>query len=452
MAELSESELLLLDNFMYISDSAQAGESVGDIVDTLLANGISEHSLSGGLTVENAQEILQEIQKNPELCDLTIAASIDNEGVRASCFVDENDSATVAFRGTGGSYEAWEDNLLGAYEVDTQYQQMAADFIKDSCADYDNITVTGHSKGGNMAQYCTVLCGDQVDRCVSYDGQGFNDDFLTKYAEEIADNQGKISSVCCEGDYVNILLTSIAGETKYLKTEKGANAHASWELYRNNKNDVDAEGNFTHLVDQSEEMKILDMAADGLVDYLGRLPNRQEQAIVNALASDVGVIFALVSKQLSWEDLWDWYKTQVASQLTALYYRLPIGKIESYLTALYHSVMDGGKTVKKLKGSKRVRTAARAELTVSCRKLQRNVQEVAAVEGELKKIAFRLDDIDLPGNLGSRAELAQSLKAIRQEVGKQQRAVGEYKKTLSACIGYYQETENRCVSQMAAVG
>lgn len=449
MAELSESELLLLDNFMYISDSAQAGESVGDIVDTLLANDVSEQSLSGGLTVENAQKILKEIQAQPELCDLRIVSSIDNEGVRASCFVDENDNATVAFRGTGGSYEAWEDNLLGEYEVDTQYQKMAADFIKDSCADYDNITVTGHSKGGNMAQYCTVLCGNQIDRCVSYDGQGFNDDFLTKYADEIADNQGKISSICCEGDYVNILLTSIAGDTKYLKTEEGANAHASWELYLNNKNDVDAEGNFTHLVEQSEEMQILDIAADGLVDFLGRLPDRQEQAIVNALASDVGVIFALVSKQLSWEDLWDWYKTQVASNLTALYYDSPIGKVESCLTALYHSVVDCKKVVKS---SKSEQAAARADFTISYQKLQKNVQEAAAVEGELKKIISRLDSIQLPGDLGSHAELHQALKAIRQEVCRQKKEMGEYKETLSTCIRYYQETEKRCISQMAAMG
>lgn len=45
----------------------------------------------------------------------------------------------------------------------------AADVVLES---YDSITVTGHSKGGNKAQYVTVL-SDKVDRCISMDGQGF---------------------------------------------------------------------------------------------------------------------------------------------------------------------------------------------------------------------------------------------------------------------------------------
>lgn len=180
MAELSEKELLLLDNFMYISGSTNKNKTIDEVARGILAYGIEEGNLSGGITKEEAENILQEIQNNDNLKNLTISSSIDNEGIRASCFVDNQGNATVAFRGTGGSYEAWEDNLLGEYQTDTRYQQQAADFIRNNCSGYDNITVTGHSKGGNLAQYCTVLCGDQIDRCVSYDGQGFNKDFLSK--------------------------------------------------------------------------------------------------------------------------------------------------------------------------------------------------------------------------------------------------------------------------------
>lgn len=104
MAELSEKELLLLDNFMYISASAETKGTVESAVKEMLAIGISEENLSGGITVEEAKNILQEIQSNE---NLKITSSIDNEGIRASCFVDNQGNATVAFCGTGDFYEAW---------------------------------------------------------------------------------------------------------------------------------------------------------------------------------------------------------------------------------------------------------------------------------------------------------------------------------------------------------
>lgn len=464
MAELSESELLLLDNFMYISDSAQTNTTVGEIADRLLAKGVSESKLSGGISVAQAVDILEEIRDNPNLCDLTIEASVNNEGVRASCFVDSDNNATVAFRGTGGSYEAWKDNLLGAYEVDTQYQQEAADFIKESCSAYDNITVTGHSKGGNMAQYCTVLCGDQIDRCVSYDGQGFNADFLEEYADEIAENQGKISSICCNNDYVNILLTSIAGETKYLETEAKANAHSSWELYLKNKNGVDEDGNFIHTVAQSDAMKILDWAADSLVDNLGRLPNRQEQAIVNALASDVGVIFAISSGQFGWDQFWDFCGTHFLSSLTSVYYASGVGRAETFLTYMYHSLVDAWDMLTGADATWGTQFAAgiqaatgmlpivgnhlagRAAFAVSFRGLQGACQELVQLERELEQIDSRLDAVRLSGKLAGNAELNGAMKKIRENVKEQYQEMRQYQEILEACIRCYQETEQRCVS------
>ncbi len=237
MSELTESQLLLLDNFMYINGSAGMSADdlrVNKIVDTMLANGLNEKDLSGGITAEQAYAILNEIKSDSKLCGLKISSSLNTDGVRASCFVDDHGNATVAFRGTGGTYEAWNDNLLGEYLEDTPCQRCAADFINNACAGYDNITVTGHSKGGNMAQYCTVVLGDKIDRCVSYDGQGFNNDFLDKYSNEISDATGKITSISCNKDYVNILLNPIAGETKYLETLEDAGAHSSplWLMRR----------------------------------------------------------------------------------------------------------------------------------------------------------------------------------------------------------------------------
>lgn len=283
MGKLSEKELLLLDNFMYIDGSTEVGKgkTLERVVDDILKKGISKKELSGDIKVEQAEDILNEIKKDPKLCRMTIEESIDTKGVRASCFVDEENQATVAFRGTGGSYEAWKDNVLGAYQVDTECQKMAAEFIQNNCANYNNITVTGHSKGGNMAQYCTVVCGNQIESCYSYDGQGFNDEFLDKYADEIAQNQRKITSICCNNDYVNILLKPIAGQTKYLLTEEDANAHLSWALYCKNKDLTDRNGTYTNLVEQSNFSKTLKQIMDELVENIDKLPEDTMGADVN---------------------------------------------------------------------------------------------------------------------------------------------------------------------------
>ena len=83
----------------------------------------------------------------------------------------------------------------------------AADVVLGS---YDSITVTGHSKGGNKAQYVTVL-SDKVDRCISMDGQGFFQEFLNQYYVEIEKKGGCIKNYFLDGDFVSILLFPVPG-------------------------------------------------------------------------------------------------------------------------------------------------------------------------------------------------------------------------------------------------
>lgn len=76
------------------------------------------------------------------------------------------------------------------------------------------IYVSGHSKGGNKAQYIGVLRGDmsKLEMIYSFDGQGFNNNFIKKYNKEITNNRHKIFNICNELDYVNIILFSISNK------------------------------------------------------------------------------------------------------------------------------------------------------------------------------------------------------------------------------------------------
>ena len=143
MAELNEEQLLLLNNLMYYDGSTKQGSDVGDIAQNILNGNISAEDLQGGMTTAQMTEIAKAIDSDPYLSSLKVVASEDSTGFRASCFQDTNTGeATVAVRGTGGSYEAWSDNVQGAYDTDTKIQEKMADFINEDCANYDNITVT----------------------------------------------------------------------------------------------------------------------------------------------------------------------------------------------------------------------------------------------------------------------------------------------------------------------
>ncbi len=75
---------------------------------------------------------------------------------------------------------------------------------------YNDITVVGHSKGGNKAQYVTVL-SDKVTRCVSMDGQGFSNEFLEKYWAEIQKKGSAIKNYSLNNVFVHILLFPVPG-------------------------------------------------------------------------------------------------------------------------------------------------------------------------------------------------------------------------------------------------
>ncbi|AZK48622.1 Mbeg1-like protein [Paenibacillus lentus] len=247
MAELEENQLLLLNNLIYLQGVADSNDKkVGDIVDSFLyGNGLDKsRNLSKigtddeypcKMSKEEWLVILRAIEKDPQLRSLKVTdgrtgTMVDQSGktirgsdgkpleagMRVATFVDPQGDATVVFRGTGGDYE-WHDNGQGGYLSDTQQQKAALNYIERS--KYDNITVTGHSKGGNKTQYVAIL-SDKVDRALSFDGQGFSKEFLEKYKDQIAANAHKITSISAKDDFVNCLLNPVAGTIKYIDTEK----------------------------------------------------------------------------------------------------------------------------------------------------------------------------------------------------------------------------------------
>lgn len=139
----------------------------------------------------------------------------------AVCFKDTDGNATVIYRGTDG-YTAWSENAQAACMSDTPYQQLALNFFESipGLQDFNDVQLSGHSKGGNMVQYVTIASAYSylISHTVTYDGQGFSLDFFQKYASEILANSNKITSYSAEYDVVNALLYQLDIDRNYIES------------------------------------------------------------------------------------------------------------------------------------------------------------------------------------------------------------------------------------------
>ena len=291
MSELNEEELLLLNNFLYV-DSCTGYSSINDFINAcrddngrISSEVISTMSIGGCMSAEDCTHVVQRMDKcSDNFKNLEISRSIDDGGIRGICFTDTDNNATIVFRGTGGTYDAWHDNVEGEYRSDTAMQRIADDFVKYNCASYTNITVSGHSKGGNLAQYVTVMNNDRVDRCISFDGQGFSKNFITAHPE-INDISRKIKSISAHNDYVNILLTPIAGERVFVNNmgKSLVGRHSSFVLLRSCR--FDENGNITNLTKQEHLTGELEKRVDNLAAVLDCLPNDGNEYNSNLIAA-----------------------------------------------------------------------------------------------------------------------------------------------------------------------
>ncbi|MDO5574792.1 MAG: DUF2974 domain-containing protein [bacterium] len=300
MGELTDKELLLLSNYMYMDVSVTKG-SIKDILASVQdADGNidpSRISASGGIDDEGTLTILNEMNAaSDDFKALRITEVVNSEGIRGACFENTAGEGTVVFRGTGGGYQSWVDNILGGYQKDTAMQKEAADFINQQCGRYSNLTVAGHSKGGNLAQYVTVMCGNQVDRCVSYDGQGQNRNFILSNSEKVRQAQGKITSISAHNDFVNILLTSIAGREIFVQNKgHGKEAHSMVRLLTDNEFDP-VTGRFVSFQDQDPGIRELKAYLGNGVILLDELPSGISKEVYSTLA---GILAGVLSTEKS---------------------------------------------------------------------------------------------------------------------------------------------------------
>lgn len=171
------------------------------------------------------------VNNNPTLANSKISnITHSKSGLTACSFIKSDGNISVVFKGTGdgewidngeGLSGIPEENLYITYGIPkiiakdyaTDQQVEALNWFNGIAAknvwnEQRNITVSGHSKGGNKAQFITVH-SDLVDECYSFDGQGFSPEAITalkkQYGRKYLSRRQKINSISADNDYVNVL-------------------------------------------------------------------------------------------------------------------------------------------------------------------------------------------------------------------------------------------------------
>ncbi len=205
---------------------------------------------------KGALHILKQYLDRPENSDISglIVEGFSNHmgseytGAYAATFRTANMSEVyVVFRGTGEG--RWYDNGDALARECSQYQKTAEKYFNHMIEALNPgadtvLTVTGHSKGGNLSQYVTLVSPyrNRVTHCISFDGEGFSPEFLRSlgvsvdiarissinpswvpYYIPIGIRQQiyKMYSVCGDNDYVNVLGIKIIPDSRtvYIETD-----------------------------------------------------------------------------------------------------------------------------------------------------------------------------------------------------------------------------------------
>lgn len=227
----------ILDAFMYLDtqEESYTGRTLKDLV--------YDSDFTSQANKKYISAIQDAISKNSSIGDITIISQsgVDNlnipyvapysgfgpELIVANAFALDTGDICVAYRGTGAG--KWVDNGQAFGQESTVMQEAAVRYFDYVFEQYGtnndkNFYVTGHSKGGNEAQYVCMAAEHnyEISHCYEFDGQGFSPEAIEKFEEingkiQFYDMQiDKITAICGKNDFVSPLGVSIVKpENKY---------------------------------------------------------------------------------------------------------------------------------------------------------------------------------------------------------------------------------------------
>ena len=186
-------------------------------------------------------------------------------------------SIYLSYRGTDDTIVGWKEDFNLAFLPVVPAQRMAVQYLQAAAAAFSErpLRVGGHSKGGNLAVYSAVFCGEAVQnqlmRVYNNDGPGFRTSLLgLPEHRRVAD---KITTILPESSVVGMLLEHEERYEVVRSTQSGLWQHDgfSWQV-RGEK--------FEHLPDLTEGGKLVD---ETIRTFILSLSPEQRVAFTDAL-------------------------------------------------------------------------------------------------------------------------------------------------------------------------
>jgi hypothetical protein len=258
---MTNEELLVLDTLIYQSSFSPSiqNQTVGQILNNIDPSKIPQDDPNG--SQEDVERIIDLAKSDPEICRLQVTAykagSSDNSipdytGNNMMILQDpDNGKKYGIFAGTAGPLQLpltgeWPYDLAGAFAPDPSNKVNMQQWFNANVAPGDNITVSGHSDGGNDSMYLTMLDGDndRIGRCLSFDGQGFDAMFPSMDGYN-SDNADKIYEINQYFDPVHAFLNAPCSPDHIMTIfgAYGSISHSIMELY-NHSDSGDVEFGF----------------------------------------------------------------------------------------------------------------------------------------------------------------------------------------------------------------
>ena len=212
--------------------------------------------ISRSSKLKNDPTFMNALAKNPEWGEIELISQSSIEGkvpmteLIACTFRDKEGNVYVSYRGTGDG--KWVDNGVAMGRESSLMQRRAEEYFNSVIEDEGNriqdslktksVIVTGHSKGGNSAQYVTLTSkyAHLIDSCYSMDGQGFSQIAIDKFKEQLEKDYGKgfyeeqinkMYSINGHNDYVHDLgIPVIKGENTYFFNSTTGDGFKPWHM------------------------------------------------------------------------------------------------------------------------------------------------------------------------------------------------------------------------------
>ena len=148
---------------------------------------------------------------------------LDKEKIKqfaAVIFLLPNGTNYISFRGTDSTITGWKEDFLMSCTSDTEGAKEAVRYLNNvpNLLEGD-LTIGGHSKGGNFAMYASTFCNEivkeRIIKIYNNDGPGFRDEIIN--SDEYKRILPKICNIVPQTSIIGQLLSN-DGEQKIVKS------------------------------------------------------------------------------------------------------------------------------------------------------------------------------------------------------------------------------------------